>query len=192
MDEYVSRSTSDIRREIVGVLFSFGICLSNALITARASAQSGGRPGTLALDFHARTLGPASVGKSLATYHGQVVVLAIWATWCLDCREELKSLERLHRAYEAQGLRVVAVSIDRGTSDQRIHEFAQKLGITFDVLRDEDNAILDTYFLRGPPSVLVIDRMGVIRRRSVAAVDWDVDPRLSQIRQLLAEPAPNR
>jgi peroxiredoxin len=121
-----------------------------------------------------------------------VVVLTIWATWCRDCHDELASLQRLYAKYEVQGLRIVAVSIDRGKSDQTIRDYMQAIGATFDVLRDQDNEILDNYLLRGPPSVLVIDRFGIIRRRNIGAVDWDVDPRLAQIKQLLAEPSPVR
>jgi cytochrome c biogenesis protein CcmG/thiol:disulfide interchange protein DsbE len=171
---------------------SLGVCVSAAMTPAGGLAQSVGRPGTAALDFHARTLGPSPVEKSLADYRGKVVVLTIWATWCRDCHDELASLQRLYAKYEVQGLRIVAVSIDRGKSDQTIRDYMQAIGATFDVLRDEDNEILDNYLLRGPPSVLVIDRFGIIRRRNIGAVDWDVDPRLAQIKQLLAEPSPVR
>ena len=101
-------------------------------------------------------------------------------------------MQRIYSVYASQGLRIAAISIDRGTSDKTIRAFAQKLGVTFDILRDEKNEILDTYLIRGPPSVFVIDRKGIIRRRNIAAVDWDVDPRLAQIKQLLAEPQPPR
>ena len=157
-----------------------------------ARAQTAGRPDTPALDFHARTLGPKPVTKSLADYRGKVVLLTVWATWCFNCPDELASLQRVYAAYASQGLRIAAVSIDRGASDEKIQQFTRKLGVTFDVLRDENNDILNTYLLRGPPSVIVIDRRGIIRRRNIAAVDWDVDPRLAQIKQLLAEPEPPR
>ncbi|MDQ2767752.1 MAG: TlpA family protein disulfide reductase [Gemmatimonadota bacterium] len=164
--------------------------VATATAPQHARAQVAGRPGSTALDFHARTLGPHPVTKSLADYRGKVVLLAVWATWCFNCPDELASLQRVYAAYASQGLRIAAVSIDRGSSDERILEFTQKLGITYDVLRDADNEILNAYLLRGPPSVIVIDRSGIIRRRNIAAVDWDVDPRLAQIKQLLAEPEP--
>ena len=166
--------------------------LSQAVVVAAvpclARAQGPGRPDTPALDFHARTLGPNPVTKTLADYRGKVVLLTVWATWCFNCPDELASLQRVYAAYASQGLRIAAVSIDRAASDETIQRFTQKLAVTFDVLRDENNDVLNTYLLRGPPAVIVIDRNGVIRRRNIAAVDWDVDPRLAQIKQLLAEP----
>lgn len=185
----ISAIRVELHRAIVASLAVALVCSS---AFARVQAQGVGRPDTPALDFHARTLGPHPVVKSLADYKGKVVLLTVWATWCFNCPDELASMQRVYSAYASQGLRIAAVSIDRGPSDETIRQFAQKLGITYDVLRDEDNEILNTYLLRGPPGVIVIDRSGVIRRRNIAAVDWDVDPRLAQIKQLLAESAPTR
>jgi peroxiredoxin len=174
------------------LLFAFAIvaALTVSAIPRVARAQSPGGPGSSALDFRARTLAPHAATKTLADYRGKVVLLVVWATWCLNCHDELASMQRIYSQYASRGLRIAAISIDRGTSDEKIREYTNALGITFDVLRDEDNAILDTYLLRGPPGVLVIDRSGIIRRRNIAAVDWDVDPRLAQIKQLLDEPEP--
>jgi thiol-disulfide isomerase/thioredoxin len=40
------------------------------------------------------------------------VVMNIWATWCIPCREEFPDLMRVRREYERRGLRVVLVSAD--------------------------------------------------------------------------------
>lgn len=186
----MSDSASSARWCTIAIVAIAALAIAAPMYSARAQAP--GRPGSPALDFHARTLDGHPVVKSLADYRGKVVLLTVWATWCRDCPDELASMQRVYSVYEAQGLRIAAVNIDRGTSDQTVREFAQKLGITFDVLRDEQNEILDTYLIRGPPSVVLIDRKGIIRRRNVAAVDWDVDPRLAQIKELLAEPDSTR
>lgn len=154
-----------------------------------ARAQAPGQPGTQALEFRAFTLGPHPVAHSLADYHGKVILLALWATWCTGCREEMASMQRLYSAYAARGFRVVAVSIDRG-DDKKILEFAQANGLTFEILRDESGRILTTYLTQGVPTTILIDRNGVIRRRNLASVDWDVDPRLAQVRSLLG-PSPS-
>ena len=35
------------------------------------------------------------IPKSLADFHGRVVLLNVWATWCPPCREEMPTLDRL-------------------------------------------------------------------------------------------------
>jgi peroxiredoxin len=158
------------------------------LNTGSARAQAPGQLDTPALDFRAHTLGPQPVARTLADYRGKVVLLAVWATWCPGCRDEMASMQRMYASYAARGFRVVAVSIDRG-SDAEISAFARSLGLTFDIVRD-DGDILTTYLSRGVPTTFLIDRRGIIRRRNFAAVDWDVEPRLGQIRSLLDEPEP--
>jgi len=53
---------------------------------------------------------------STAALHGQVVILSFWATWCVPCRDELPLLSRYATDHAAQGLTVLAFSLD--TADQ--------------------------------------------------------------------------
>jgi peroxiredoxin len=175
-----------IERWIRAALMVVLLATSNA---APTFAQSPGQLDTPALDFRAHTIGPHPVVRTLADYRGKVVLLAVWATWCPGCRDEMASMQRMYVSYAARGFRVVAVSIDRG-SDAELSAFARSLGLTFDIVRD-DGDILSTYLSRGVPTTFLIDRRGVIRRRNFAAVDWDVEPRLGQIRNLLDEPEPS-
>jgi len=172
------------RAKVVAIV----IGLLATLNTASTFAQAPGQLDTPAPDFRAHTLGPQPVARTLADYRGKVVLLAVWATWCSGCRDEMASMQRMFASYAARGFRVVAVSIDRG-SDAEISAFAQSLGLTFDIVRD-DGDILTTYLSRGVPTTFLIDRRGIIRRRNFAAVDWDVEPRLGQIRKLIDEPEP--
>jgi cytochrome c biogenesis protein CcmG, thiol:disulfide interchange protein DsbE len=171
---------------------AIGLVILALLSTARvASAQGAGRPDTPALDFKAHTLGSQPVVRSLANYKGNVLLVVMWATWCTDCRSEMTSIQKLYAEFANRGFRVAAVSVDRG-SDQRILAFARALGLTFDILRDEDGEILRAYLTQGVPTAVLIDRHGIIRRRNLAIVDWDAEPRRGQIESLLAEPDPTK
>ena len=50
---------------------------------------------------------------SLTQFHGQPVLLNVWATWCLPCREEMPLLNRLQAKFDPANFRVVPLSIDR-------------------------------------------------------------------------------
>jgi thiol-disulfide isomerase/thioredoxin len=56
---------------------------------------------------------------ALSALRGQVVFLNFWATWCPPCREEMPSIERLHRELRGQGLVVLAVDVDEAPSEWR-------------------------------------------------------------------------
>ena len=127
--------------------------------------------GATAPEFTAKDLSTQKV-RTLADYKGQVVLLNVWATWCPPCRAEMPSMERLHRAYDGRGLKVVAVSIDDYVSEDSIRAYARNLGITFDILHDPKHEIEKAYQTTGYPESFVIDRSGVIRKKWISAADW--------------------
>src|SRR5215475_6577066 len=89
-------------------------CLSLiALLLALLSAcYNGTRPpriGTAAPDF---TVQDSDRTLKLSDYHGQIVILNFWATWCAPCVEEMPSLVEMQRRMKSKGITVVAVSVD--------------------------------------------------------------------------------
>lgn len=123
---------------------------------------------------------------SLSDYRGRVVLVNIWATWCLPCRVEMPSIERLHQALKDSGFVVLAVSIDQ--DDERVvKEFAGELGLTFDILHDASGRIQQTYQTTGVPESFLLNRQGVIVRRIIGAMEWDSPVNRLLIGRLLAE-----
>lgn len=146
-------------------------------------------PGVEAPDIRAVTLEEVAEERTLADYRGQVVLLNIWATWCLPCEAEMPSMELLHRAYADSGLRIVAVSIDEPGSEQTIRDFVARYELTFDILHDPAKMITRIYRTTGVPETFVIGRDGVIRRKTYVQ-DWNSPANRALISQLLREPAP--
>jgi cytochrome c biogenesis protein CcmG/thiol:disulfide interchange protein DsbE len=56
---------------------------------------------------------------------GQVVILTFWATWCVPCRQELPLLSAYAQAHAAQGLTVLAFSLDTPEDLARVREVAR-------------------------------------------------------------------
>lgn len=148
--------------------------------------------GTPAPTFKAVTVaaGEPVHTKTLADYKGQVVLLNMWATWCIPCRSEMPSMQKLQESLGPKGLKIVAVSVDNGGMEQQIRDFAKEFGLTFEILYDPSGDIETTYQTTGIPETFIIGKDGVIRKRVLAATDWAAEPQQALIRQLLAEPAP--
>lgn len=145
--------------------------------------------GSKAPDFRAVTLDTTPHTVSLDQYRGQVVLLNIWATYCVPCRVEMPSIENLQQTMADRGLHIVAVSIDDPGKTQAIRDFVKHYGLTFQVLHDPDGKIAQTYQTTGVPETFVIGRDGVIRKKIIGATLWNTDANRALVSQLLSEPA---
>jgi len=149
--------------------------------------------GTAAPEFPATDMQGRPV--SLASLRGEVVLLNIWATWCPPCREEMPSMQRLHQALAAEGVKIVAVSIDaaEGETDSGgrpggdVRAFADAMGLTFTIWRDPAGDIQRVYRTTGVPESFVIDRQGTIVKKVIGATEWDSEANLDLFRRLLKE-----
>jgi len=64
----------------------------------------------------------------LADFRGKIVLLNIWATWCVPCRKEMPALDRLQAALGSADFAVLPLSVDRGGIDV-VRRFFADVGI---------------------------------------------------------------
>jgi cytochrome c biogenesis protein CcmG, thiol:disulfide interchange protein DsbE len=143
--------------------------------------------GTKAPDFKAYTLDSVPKPKTLADYRGQVLMINVWATWCLPCRVEMPSIEALNKEYAKKGLKIVAVSIDDPGTDSTVRAFVKQYGLTFEVLHDPQAKISEAYDITGYPETFIVGKDGVIRRKLMSATNWNSPDARALVDRLLAE-----
>jgi len=142
-----------------------------SLILLNAACFTGSRPpriGNAAKDFSVQD---SDRSVSLAQFHGQVVVLNFWATWCPPCIEELPSLMDMQERLRAKGVVVVGVSID--VDNDAYHRFIKQRNVNFLTVRDPEQKVASMYGTSGWPVSYIIDRQGVLRRKVVGPINWD-------------------
>jgi peroxiredoxin len=136
--------------------------------------------------FEAVTLDTPPQPRTLDDYKGRVVLLNVWATWCPPCREEMPSMQALHRDFASRGFKVVAVSVDDAGAEQKVRDFVKEFGLTFDVLHDPAGAIQKLYATTGVPENFVIGADGTVRKKAYAQ-DWNSPENRALIARLLDE-----
>jgi thiol-disulfide isomerase/thioredoxin len=125
---------------------------------------------------------PASIGAM----RGRVVLLDFWATWCAPCRVVIPKLDALQARYGAQGLSVLGVSTE---DSQDVAQFTQRMTMRYGVGVDKHSQTTRSYGVVSLPTLVVIDKRGVVRDVAVG-YDPAEDARLdAMVRTLLAEPA---
>jgi peroxiredoxin len=143
--------------------------------------------GSKAPDFTAYTLDSVPRPRRLADYRGKVLMINVWATWCLPCRVEMPSIEALNKDYAQKGLKIVAVSIDDPGTDSTIRSFARQYGLTFEILHDPQGKITEAYDISGYPETFIVGKDGVIRKKLMSATDWNTPEARSLVDRLLTE-----
>ena len=144
--------------------------------------------GSDAPEFEAVTVDPVPLRRTLADYRGNVVLLNIWATYCVPCRTEMPSIEAVYKALAPKGLKVVAVSIDVPGMEQQIRDFVQEFDLTFDIAYDTAGMMQTRWRTTGVPETFVIAKDGTIRKKWIGPEDWNSTSNRRLLEQLLAEP----
>jgi thiol-disulfide isomerase/thioredoxin len=87
-----------------------------------------------------------------------VTIVHYWATWCAPCRVEMPVLDAYYRKHHAQGLQMLAISIDQGASDRKLEEMTSRFA--FPVARVDDVKIARRDIPTALPVTRVYDRSG--------------------------------
>ena len=111
--------------------------------------------------------------RTLADFKGKVVLLNIWATWCIPCRKEMPALDRLQGAMGGPDFEVVPVSIDRG-GIEKVRAFYGEIGVRhLAMYMDVSGQAQRALGAVGLPTTLVIDRAGQEVGRVIGPAEWD-------------------
>lgn len=106
----------------------------------------------------------------LADYRGKVVLVNFWATWCVPCREEMPSIERLRASLEGRPFAVLAVNL--AEPEPQIRKFLDAVPVRFAVLLDRDAKATRVWQAKLLPATYIVGPDGVIRYRHVGELDW--------------------
>ena len=96
----------------------------------------------------------------LADYRGKVVVLNFWASWCVDCKLEAKTLH--DAAAKWDGKDVVFIGVDGSDLSGSAKRYMKRYDVNYDVVRDIEGDAQSRWGVTGFPETFFVDRQGQV------------------------------
>jgi thiol-disulfide isomerase/thioredoxin len=123
--------------------------------------------------------------RTLAEWRGRVVLLNLWATWCVPCRKEMPALDALEAKLGGPRFEVVAVNIDTRNPDKprawlseagigHLAYYADPSAKVFQELKLAGKAF-------GMPTTLIVDPQGCELGTLAGPAEWASDDALKLI-----------
>jgi cytochrome c biogenesis protein CcdA/thiol-disulfide isomerase/thioredoxin len=124
---------------------------------------------------------------------GDVVVVDFWTFGCVNCRNTQPMLNAWQERFAARGLRIVGVHAPEFGYEREpanVETAVREAGIRYAVALDNDFATWRSFGIRAWPTMVFVDRAGMVRHIHVG--EGDGDNGTAVIEALLAEPRPER
>ena len=123
--------------------------------------------------------------RTLSDFKRKVVLLNIWATWCVPCRKEMPTLDRLQAALGGVDFEVVPLSIDR-KGVEVVNKFYDEIGIQHLArIADPGNEAFQKLAIVGLPTTLLIDRQGRELGRLIGPSEWDAPDMIAFLKDII-------
>lgn len=123
---------------------------------------------------------------TLQDFRGKYLLLNVWATWCVPCRKEMPTLDRLQAKLGGPDFEVVALSIDRG-GPSVVRAFYDEIKVrALRIYVDKTSDAATDLGVVAIPVTLLIDREGREIGRKIGPAEWDSPEIITLIRGYLA------
>lgn len=97
----------------------------------------------------------------LADMRGQPLIINLWASWCVPCREEFPLLVGAYGEHRDRGLGIVGII--RRDSPESAARFAADQGAAWPMLLDPDETAYRALIGIGVPQTYFVDADGIVR-----------------------------
>ena len=127
-----------------------------------------------------------SIGNvmQLPDFHGKVILLNVWATWCAPCIAEMPMLDALQAEKGGADFEVVTVSLDRTAAEAAMF-FRDNEIDNLQSWHDGTFSLSSKLMLPGLPTSVLYDRNGREIARISGEVDWTSKEALALIDKLM-------
>ena len=121
--------------------------------------------------------------RTLADFRGKMVLLNLWATWCVPCRQEMPALARLQARLGGRNFEVLALATDK-KGLPAVQAFYAELGLkALAIYVDGSERAASQLGALGLPTTLLVDAQGNEIGRAVGPREWDAPAAVAEIKR---------
>jgi thiol-disulfide isomerase/thioredoxin len=126
----------------------------------------------------------------LSEYHGNVLILSFWASWCSPCLIELPTFSQMQKKLKNGVLKVLAVNVEDGNEGKKFAEdFWKRNKFDFFSFFDTSKQLAQSFEVELLPSNFVIDKSGRLAFSGFGSTDWSSNQIVDLIDGLIQENA---
>ena len=119
----------------------------------------------------------------LTNKKGNIMILNFWATWCMPCRREMPSLEKL--THKHPEIKVYAINMEK-PNKLKAQDFFKFIGVlSLDIYFDPELKLVKQFKMRGLPTSILIDKNGKEFGRVVGEIDFVGDDFLKLMKKYI-------
>jgi len=122
----------------------------------------------------------------VSDYHGKVVIVSFWASWCGPCKKELPVLAGVVKRVGPDQLQVIAINYrDEYEPFKYVVNVLKDYPIT--ILRDANSKTAKKYGVLGIPRMIIIGRDGKVAADHTGYGEGTIPELVEQLNTLLAQ-----
>jgi thiol-disulfide isomerase/thioredoxin len=101
------------------------------------------------------------------TNKDHVVIISLWATWCLPCIKELDAISEIYEEWQEEtNVELIAVSVDNSRTVKRVKPLINGKGWEYTILLDSNNDLKNALGAATVPLTLLIKDNKIVFRHS--------------------------
>ena len=114
-----------------------------------------------------KTLDGQTVNIKDVASQDNVVIISLWATWCVPCIKELDAISEVYDEWQEEtGVQLIAVSVDDSRTVKRVKSLVNGKGWDYNVLLDTNNDLKRALGASTVPLTIVIKDNKIVLRHS--------------------------
>ena len=110
---------------------------------------------------------------NLKDYHGNLILLNFWASWCSPCKEEMPSLDILQAHKDLDNLKIFPINVGQDNTEKAQKFFSDLEIDNLKIYFDSPITLAKKFSLRGIPTSILFNKEGLEFARIIGSIDFE-------------------